>query len=78
MNILHEKYKRLNTLYKQYETSIDDLQDALVEQLPQLKEEFDLDFVQVERLRNYIEDRGREIPIEREYGCRMSSHNDYL
>ncbi|CAG8586232.1 2426_t:CDS:2 [Paraglomus occultum] len=58
MNILHEKYKRLNTLYKQYEASIDDLQDALVEQLPQLKEEYDLEFVQVERLRNYMEDRG--------------------
>ncbi|CAI2172862.1 19758_t:CDS:2 [Funneliformis geosporum] len=55
---LQEKIIQLNVLFKESETVIDDLQASLVEFLLELQKDLDLDFVQVERIRQYINDRG--------------------
>jgi hypothetical protein len=57
-HLLQEKIIQFNVLFKESETVIDDLQSALTDLIPELQQEFDLDFVQVERIRQYLDDRG--------------------
>ncbi|CAG8503755.1 7443_t:CDS:2 [Funneliformis mosseae] len=55
---LQEKIIQLNVLFKESDTVIDDLQATLVDFLLELQKDLDLDFVQVERIRQYLNDRG--------------------
>lgn len=57
-HLLQEKIIQFNVLFKESETVIDDLQTALADLIPELQQEFGLDFVQVERIRQYLDDRG--------------------
>jgi len=57
-HLLQEKIIQFNALFKESETVIDDLQIALADLIPGLQQEFGLDFVQVERIRQYLGDRG--------------------
>jgi len=59
MIYLQEKIIHLSLFFKESETVIDDLQAALVDFLPELQKEFDLGFVQVERSRQYLNDRSK-------------------
>ncbi|CAG8446740.1 13200_t:CDS:2 [Acaulospora morrowiae] len=53
-----EKVYQLNALYKEYETVTDDLRTALLDFLPEIRQELNLNFNQVENLRQYLNDRG--------------------
>ncbi|CAG8483658.1 10388_t:CDS:10 [Acaulospora colombiana] len=53
-----EKIHQFNVLYKEYESVVDDLKTALLEFLPELQQELDLNFTQVEYIRQYLNDRG--------------------
>ncbi|KAG9294526.1 hypothetical protein G9A89_008637 [Geosiphon pyriformis] len=55
--LLEKNLEGLNALYKQHETTVDDLKQNLLEQLPEFQQEFDLDFVRVERIRQYLQDK---------------------
>ncbi|CAG8476192.1 9610_t:CDS:2 [Diversispora eburnea] len=57
MNI-GEKIIQFKALYKEYDSVIDDLRIALLDFLHELQEELDLVFIQVERIRQYLDDRG--------------------
>ncbi|CAG8550252.1 2735_t:CDS:2 [Ambispora gerdemannii] len=57
-HLLETNFKRLCTLYKQHESTVEDLHRALVvEHVPDIQKEFDLDFIQVERVRQYCGDK---------------------
>ena len=58
---LQEKILQFNGLFKDSETVIDDLQITLADFLPELQREFGLDFIRVERVRQYLDDRGEYI-----------------
>ncbi|RHZ88028.1 hypothetical protein Glove_26g96 [Diversispora epigaea] len=55
---LGEKIIQFKALYKEYDSVIDDLRIALLDFLHELQEELDLVFIQVERIRQYLDDRG--------------------
>ncbi|CAG8645539.1 10101_t:CDS:2 [Cetraspora pellucida] len=57
-HLIGEKIAKFKLLYKEYEPVVDDLQSVLGDFLPELKQKLNLDFVQVERIRQYINDRG--------------------
>ncbi|GBC04362.1 hypothetical protein RclHR1_05640005 [Rhizophagus clarus] len=57
-HLLQEKIIQFNVLFKESETVIDELQAALSDLIPGLQHEYGLDFVQVERIRQYLDDRG--------------------
>ncbi|CAG8689769.1 6026_t:CDS:2, partial [Racocetra fulgida] len=56
-SITIEKIAKFKLLYKEYEPVVDELQSILVDFLPELQQKLNLDFVQVERIRQYINDR---------------------
>lgn len=58
---LGEKIVQFKALYKEYDSVIDDLRIALFDFLHELQEELDLDFIQVERIRQYLDDRGKSL-----------------
>lgn len=57
-HLIGEKIAKFKHLYKEYEPLVDDLQSVLIDFLPELKQTLNLGFVQVERIRQYINDRG--------------------
>ncbi|CAG8560871.1 16907_t:CDS:2 [Dentiscutata erythropus] len=57
-HLIGEKIAKFKLLYKDNEPVVDDLQSVLVDFLPELQQKLNLDFVQVERIRQYINDRG--------------------
>ncbi|CAG8476399.1 14168_t:CDS:2 [Gigaspora margarita] len=56
-HLIGEKIAKFKHLYKEYEPLVDDLQSVLIDFLPELKQTLNLGFVQVERIRQYINDR---------------------
>jgi len=56
-NLVKEKIIQLTALYKQYESTVDDLQSSIFNYLNELNQELKLDFITFERSRKYIEDK---------------------
>ncbi|CAG8540554.1 14280_t:CDS:2 [Ambispora leptoticha] len=57
-HLLEANFKKMCALYKQHESTVEDLHRALVtEHVMDFQKEFDLDFIQVERVRQYCEDK---------------------